>query len=184
VPAGVRKHSALSESTALDACLNSSERSKAVYNAGRLEGRLEAFWIRGDPMKRISLILACVVCLSAAVWAQDEADYHKWMQDVNATSGMLNKALMAKSPDAVVAAKKLADLFGQVHAFWQKKGEDGDDAAKYAADAQTAFKQAADSAAAGKFDEAADAYGMATRNCAGCHAVHRLRDPDGTYEIK
>jgi hypothetical protein len=106
------------------------------------------------------------------------------MQDVDATSGVLNKALMAKSPDAVTAAKKLADLFGQVHAFWQKKGPDGDDAVEYAAAAQTAFKQAADSAAAGKFDEAAEAYSMAARNCAACHAAHRLRDPDGTYEIK
>ena len=132
-------------------------------------------------MKRVLLAIACAAALSFFVFAQD-ADYQKWMKDVGATNTALGKELSAKSPDAANDAKKLADLFGPVHDYWQKKGVD--DAAKEAGDAQAGFKQAADLLSAGKFDEAGAAVKAATNNCASCHMDHRERHPDGSYSIK
>jgi cytochrome c556 len=133
-------------------------------------------------MKRILFVIAFVACLSGAAWAQD-ADYSGWMKAVAATNGALGKDLAAKSGDAAAAdAKKLADLFGQVHDYWQKKGTD--DAVKFAADAQSGFKQVADLAAAGKIDDANAAVKTTAANCAGCHMAHRERAADGTYSMK
>jgi hypothetical protein len=132
-------------------------------------------------MKRAFLVIACVAALSVVLFAQD-ADYQKWMKDVSSTNTALGKELTAKSPDAANDAKKLADIFGQVHDYWQKKGVD--DAAKESADAQAGFKQAADLVTAGKFDEASAAVKTASNSCASCHMDHRDRHPDGSYGIK
>jgi hypothetical protein len=136
-------------------------------------------------MKRILLVIAVVTCLGVvAASAQELADYQKFMRGVNANNGALGKDLTAKSADASATdAKNLVEIFGQVHDFWQKKGGN-DDAVKFAADAQAGFKQVADLAAAGKFDEAAAAQKTTAANCAGCHMAHRMRNPDGTFEMK
>jgi cytochrome c553 len=76
----------------------------------------------------------------------------------------------------------VAGVFGQVHAFWQKKNVA--DAQKFAMDAQNGFKQVAEHAAAGRFDEASQALTAAQANCAGCHEAHRERAADGSWKIK
>ena len=134
-------------------------------------------------MKRILPFVVCLVCLTAVAWAQDESDYQKWMKTVGPTVASLNKNLAAKSGDAAAAdAKTLAGIFDQVHGYWQKKSVD--DAVKFAADAQSGFKQVGDLAAAGKFDEASAAVKTTQANCAGCHMAHREKEADGSFKMK
>lgn len=134
-------------------------------------------------MKRILPFVVCLVCLGAVAWAQDESDYQKWMKQVGPAVASLNKNLAAKSGDAAATdAKTLAGIFDQVHGYWQKKGVD--DAVKFSADAESGFKQVADLAAAGKFDDASATVKMTQANCGGCHMAHREKEADGTFKMK
>jgi len=133
---------------------------------------------------KVSLIaVVCMLCLSVAVWAQEDADYQNWMKSNGATVASLRKNLDAKSGDAAAAdAKKLQDTFVQVNAYWQKKNVS--DAAKFSMDAQNGFKDVAQLAAAGKFDEASAALMKTQANCAGCHMAHRDKAADGSWKMK
>jgi hypothetical protein len=134
-------------------------------------------------MKHILLSTICLTALAVAVLAQDEADYQKWMKTVGATSGSLRKNLEAKNGDAASAdAKKLQEVFGQVHDFWHKKNVD--DAAKFAMNARDGYREVAEQASAGKFDEASATLKATSANCGGCHSAHREKAPDNSWKIK
>ena len=135
-------------------------------------------------MKRALFLIAGLLLLSVAVSAQDElAEYRPYMQSIRDTVATLRKSLEAKTGDAAAAdATKVAGVFGQVHGFWQKKNVA--DAMQFAMNAQNGFKQVADHASAGRFDEATAALTEAQKNCAGCHEAHRERAPDGSWKIK
>jgi hypothetical protein len=124
-----------------------------------------------------------LLCVSVALWAQDDAEYQNWMKSNGATVASLRKNLDAKSGDAAAAdAKKLQDNFAQISAYWQKKNVS--DAAKFSMDAQNGFKDVAQLAAAGKFDEASASTMKAQANCAGCHMAHREKAADGSWKMK
>jgi len=135
-------------------------------------------------MKRALFLMAGLLFLSVAVSAQDElAEYRPYMQSIRDTVASLRKNLEAKTGDAAAAdANKAAGVFGQVHAFWQKKNVA--DAVQFAMNAQNGLKQVAEHAAAGRFDEATAALTEAQKNCAGCHEAHRERAPDNSWKIK
>jgi hypothetical protein len=134
-------------------------------------------------MKRIPMFTICLTSLAIAVFAQDEADFQKWMKTVGATSGSLRKNLDAKNGDAASAdAKKLQETFEQVHDFCHKKNVD--DGMKFAMAARDAFREVAEQASAGKFDDAAATLKKASANCAGCHAAHREKASDGSWKMK
>jgi hypothetical protein len=134
-------------------------------------------------MKGSLIAVVCMLFLSVAVWAQEDADYQNWMKSNGATVASLRKNLDAKSGDAAAAdAKKLQDTFVQVNAYWQKKNVS--DAAKFSMDAQNGFKDVAQLAAAGKFDEASAALMKTQANCAGCHMAHRDKAADGSWKMK
>jgi hypothetical protein len=134
-------------------------------------------------MKGSLIAVVCMLCLSVAVWAQEDADYQNWMKSNAATVASLRKNLDAKSGDAAAAdAKKLQDTFVQVNAYWQKKNVS--DAAKFSMDAQNGFKDVAQLAAAGKFDEASAALMKTQANCGGCHMAHRDKAADGSWKMK
>lgn len=134
-------------------------------------------------MKHILLLTACLTALTITVLAQDEADYQKWMKSIGPISGSLRKNLEAKNGEAASAdAKKLQDVFEQVHGFWQKKSVD--DAAKLAADARDGFGEVAAQASAGKFDDASATLKKASATCGGCHMAHREKAADGSWKIK
>src|ERR1700688_4783730 len=113
--------------------------------------------MKGAHRMRGSLIaVVCLLCVSVALWAQDDAEYQNWIKSNGATVASLRKNLDAKSGDAAAAdAKKLQDNFTQISAYWQKKNVS--DAAKFSMDAQNGFKDVAQLSAAGKFDEASAA---------------------------
>jgi hypothetical protein len=140
---------------------------------------------KDNSMKQMKMILflACLLAFSIAGIAQEDEEYEAWMETVSATVPSLRKNLEAKSGDAAAAdAKKLQDVFAQVHAFWQKKNVA--DAMQFAMDAQTNFGSAAELASAGKFDEATAAVAKAQTTCMGCHSAHRERTPEGEWRIK
>ena len=136
-------------------------------------------------MKYVFGLAGAVVLLgfSLTVLAQDDAAYQEWMKSVSAANASLRKNMDGKMADGVAAdAKKLQDVFAQVRGYWEKKNVA--DAAKFAADAEAGFKEAATLASAGKLDEAGEAVKKAATNCQGCHAAHRERAADGTFHMK
>jgi len=134
-------------------------------------------------MKRSLYLTACFAGLVLTVCGQDEADYQKWMKAVGATSGSLRKNLDAKNGDAASAdAKKLQEVFEQVHMFWHKKNVN--DAMTFAMDASADFRDVASQAASGKFDDAAASLKKASATCGGCHTAHREKAADGSWKIK
>jgi hypothetical protein len=134
-------------------------------------------------MKRILLSVVCLLSYGILVVGQDEAAYQQWMKTTGATIGSLNKNLQAKSGDAAAAdAKKLEEVFGKVHDFWHEKKVE--DAMKFAMNAQSGFKEVAQLAASGKFDDASATVKKTTENCAGCHTAHREKAADGSWKIK
>ena len=100
---------------------------------------------RSEPDEKVLLLAAGILLVGVAVLAQEEAEYQKyqnWMQAIRTTAGSLNENLESKSGDAVAAdAKKLAEVFGEVHDFWHSKNIS--DAMKFAMDAQSGFTEAA-----------------------------------------
>jgi hypothetical protein len=134
-------------------------------------------------MKRFLLMTTCFAALGVTVVAQDDAEYHGWMKSVGATSGSLRKNLEAKNADAAAAdAKKLQEIFGQVHTYWSDKKVD--DAMKFAMNAGTGFGEIAGQAAAGKFEDASATLKTTSANCGGCHNAHREKSADGSWKIK
>ena len=134
-------------------------------------------------MKRSLLIAACITVLGMTVVAQDDSEYQGWMKAVGATSGSLRKNLQAKNGDAAAAdAKKLQEIFGHVHNYWNDKHVD--DAMEFAMAASSGFGDVADQSAAGNFDEAAATLKTTSANCGGCHNAHREKAADGSWKIK
>jgi hypothetical protein len=134
-------------------------------------------------MNRILLCTVCLAAIAVTTFAQDEADYQKWMKTIGSTSGSLRKNLDAKNGEAAASdAKKLQEVFGQLHGFWQKKN--ADDAVKLASDGSAAYGEVATEAAAGKFDEASAALKKGSATCGGCHMAHREKAADGSWKLK
>lgn len=134
-------------------------------------------------MKRFLVMVTCFAVLGVTVVAQDNAVYQGWMKAAGATSGSLRKNLEAKNADAASAdAKKLQEIFGHVHSYWNDKH--ADDAMKFAMAASSGFGEVADQAAAGKFEDAVATLKTTSANCGGCHTAHREKAPDGSWKIK
>jgi len=135
-------------------------------------------------MQQISLFFAgCLIAFGTAAFAQDAADYQNWMKTAGATAGSLRKNLEAKNADAAGAdAKKLADVFRQVHDFWHKKGVE--DAMMAAMDASAKFKEVGELASSAKFDDATAELKKAMSTCGTCHAAHREKAADGSWKLK
>ena len=136
-------------------------------------------------MKRLFTmgILVGFLVLGVTVWAQqDEAQYRQWMLSIRDTNSSLGGHLEAGAAAEVAAeAKKLVELFSQVHAFWESKNVA--DAMKFAMDARDGFGRAAELADAGRLEEASETV-TAARTCNGCHQAHRERAADGSWQIK
>ena len=133
-------------------------------------------------MKLIGLFVMCLLVLGVGASAQDAAEFQSWMKDVSATNRSLRSNLESKAGDAAAAdAKKLAGIFGKVHAFFEDKSVD---AAKIAMDAQNGYQLVAEHAAAGKMDEATAASDTARANCGTCHSSYREKADDGSWIIK
>lgn len=133
-------------------------------------------------MKRSLLIAACLT-LCVAAWSQDASEHQKWMQAAGGTCGSLSKNLKAGNGEAAAAdARKLHDVFDQVHGFWAARHSD--DGIMFAMHARDGFGKIADQASAGKLDDASATFKETTANCGGCHSAHREKAADGSFKIK
>jgi len=115
-------------------------------------------------MRRIVLLISMLSIVPVVLTAQDDGEFENWMKSAGATAGSLRKNLEAKNAEAAASdAKKMQDIFEQVHQYWEKKSVA--DAVKFSTDTRDGFKTVAQDAAASKFDEAAAAMKAASSNC-------------------
>jgi hypothetical protein len=150
----------------------------------------------GMRARLVTLLMCATVLLVLPAQANEKPtpDYQKTMKELGTVNNRLRNNLKnidfaAIEKDAVA----MKALFETVVAFWQeRKVEDAiklaQDGAKAAADLEMAAKAqshpgvvAAQAAIAGASSTGEiGAIGV----CAPCHTAHRVRLPDGTYEIK
>ena len=135
-------------------------------------------------MRKVRFVLS-VLAMSVLLFAQDDDEKHfqDWMKATGATAGSLRKNLEAKNGQAAAGdAKKLQEIFTQVHDFWNKKKIEN--ATKFASTAQNGFKEVEQLATAGKFEEAAATLKTTMGTCGGCHTAYREKAADGSWKIK
>ena len=146
--------------------------------------------------KLVTLTLCTTVLLALPTQANEKPtpEYQKAMKDLGAANNRLRNSL--KDIDFAAIEKDAAAMkaiFAIVLTYWQDKKVDdaiklAQDGAKAAGDLETAAKAqnhpgvvAAQAAMAGASSSGEiGAIGV----CAPCHTAHRVRLPDGTFEIK
>jgi hypothetical protein len=110
-------------------------------------------------------------------------DYQQAMKDLGAFAQGISKAVQAEDYDAITKyATSAKDAFGIVESYWSKKSD-----ADALRTAQEGVKAAADLGVTAnlKSKEGAEyAAKLITDMCMGCHAAHRERAADGTFQIK
>jgi cytochrome c556 len=131
----------------------------------------------------LSLVL-CAVFMSSAVRAQNPpAEYQGWMKSNAATLADLNKNLTGKATAQVgTDVRTLRENLAKIAIYWRVRNVN--DGPKFALEADNALAKLAQSAAAGRFDEASATVKTVQANCAGCHMAHQVRAADGSFTIK
>jgi cytochrome c556 len=135
-------------------------------------------------MKIKVCLVALAALLSVAAAVADEAtdEYKQLMQPAAAANMALQKAVQGDLPAAVQAATDVQAAFAKIEAFWTQKNTA--DAMGFAKNVQAVAKEVQDAAAAGNKDAAVAAAGKIGANCGSCHMAHRMRLPDGTFQLK
>ena len=134
-------------------------------------------------MKRIALAVALVVAAAGLLAADDLAEYQPLMKQAAGACGSLGKALEAGDADAVKSnSADVAKHFGAISDWWDKKGVA--DAKGFAADAAQQAEAIHAMAGEGDLDGAKAQFGMLRANCKSCHAAHRAKAADGSWQIK
>src|SRR5215471_18161016 len=139
--------------------------------------------VRG--VRGAALLAFAAACGVVLVAEKAPESYSSAMKTFGATAQNLRKDAAASPKDYEALAREAAAMKGAYAtavAFWtEKKVEDAlqisRNGAKAAADLEAAVKAKDDAAIA-------TAAAAATGTCAGCHMAHRVRNDDGTYEIK
>jgi hypothetical protein len=132
-----------------------------------------------------------VLTISAGADEKPPAGYQQAMRD-NAQAMQIVRQAAKEIEDSGAGAQDympfeqatgtMKTSFAATLEFWQ--GKKLDDAVKLA---EAGAKQVADLEAAAKdrdYREVLDAIVALNQTCAACHAAHRSRLPDGTFEIK
>jgi len=142
-------------------------------------------------MRGIVTAVACLLCAAVLAASEKPPDaYQQAMKDLSAANTALRNDVRAiegagaypdyNSIEKDAAAMKAA--FEKTASFWSGRG--ADDAVKLAqagithADALEAARKAKD------FDALMTAAAEISKTCGGCHAAHREKTADGSYEIK
>jgi hypothetical protein len=134
-------------------------------------------------------IRVCLVALAAVLWVSvavvaDEAtdEYKQLMQPAAATNMALQRSLQTDLAATAQAAADMQAAFAKIEAYWTQKG--AADAMGFAQNVQAVAKEVQDAAAAGNKDAAVAAAGKIAANCGSCHMAHRMRLPDGSFQLK
>jgi hypothetical protein len=136
---------------------------------------------------------ACAIALGGLVLRASEKPteaYQQLMKDLSAANSALRTDLKSIEsagayPDYNPIEKDAAALkaaFEKTAGFWAEKK--ADDAVKLAQDG-VKHADAIEAARKGKdYDALMTAAAELGKTCGGCHAAHREKQPDGSYEIK
>jgi mono/diheme cytochrome c family protein len=124
-------------------------------------------------MRKALLLLSLVPVFSILGLAQDEAQYQSWMKSLPPTVGAIRNATDGAA--AMESAKKLAETFEMVEAFW--KARNAEDAVKLAETGAEAAKAIASGG------DKAENLQKIQGTCGACHMAHREgKAPD--FKIK
>ncbi len=134
------------------------------------------------PMRKLVLTVASLL-LASTSFAQDEADFAKWMKSIAGTMGSMRKHFEAKeAEDAAKDAEKVSSLFKDVEGYYAKTSTE--DAVKWAHNAQLAANETAEAAKSNDLEKA----GISAKNigatCGPCHTAHREKLESGGYKMK
>jgi cytochrome c556 len=133
--------------------------------------------------KRTAATLLCLAAAFATAALADDAEFQGLMKKTGGTVGKLRKEVEAKAfADVATDATALVEVFKSVEGYFAKSHTD--DAVAMAQASQAVAKQLADAAAAGNADAVASTMKGVQASCAGCHAAHREKLPEGGYKIK
>ena len=133
-------------------------------------------------MKTI-LMVGCALLIGAAIYAHGDEEFEGWMKQTNASFASARKAVAAKQVTETAAeGDKLSELFGHVkehfeHHKWA-------DAIAFAKTAQDGSKDLTADAKAGNWEKASADLKTIGNTCQSCHAAHRVKKPNGEYEMK
>jgi hypothetical protein len=127
-------------------------------------------------MKKLVLAL---VGLGIIGYAQDIKELEGLMKG----TGKVMQTLKKCDADSAVAAKKVAEDYKLVEAWFAKKGGMAD-AVTWSKEASAAAADLATHAGAGNTEKAMPAFQKLAGTCRSCHDVHREKLPDGSYKLK
>jgi hypothetical protein len=162
----------------IPAYVTSRVRNNGGSMAKREDGRMT--------MKVWVAVFACAAMLAIAGAAFADAitdEYSMLMKPAGAANVALQKAIM--DGDMATAASKAGEVqsdFAKIEQFWAKTNTM--DAVNFAKAVQAAAKDVQTAASAGNKDAAAAAAMKIGGSCGGCHMAHRMRNPDGTFQLK
>ena len=133
-------------------------------------------------MRKTVLTLATLL-LASTSFAQDEADFSKWMKSIGGTMGSMRKHFEAKeAEDAAKDAEKVSSLFKDVEGYYAKTSTA--DAVKWAHDAQLAANETAEAAKSNDLEKAGLSAKKIGGTCMPCHSAHREKLEAGGYKMK
>lgn len=134
-------------------------------------------------MTRVVSVLVLMMTMAVLAAEKPTAEYVALMRDTAAANTAMRQAIEAKDAARIGReAARLRGLLVDTEKFWAAR--QAADAVKSAKDGQDAA--AAVEAAAAKDEAAAIAAALPAigASCSSCHAAHRERLADGTYEVK
>lgn len=79
---------------------------------------------------KIGYLAICFAGLGLVLYAQDDADYTKWMKTAAGEMGALRKIDSKTGPEAAASADKIAEAYQHMSMYWS--GKSADDAVKLA----------------------------------------------------
>ena len=114
-------------------------------------------------MRKSLLVVTAICAFSGLAGAQDDAQYQTWMRSIQPAMRAIRGTDEAAAKEE---AKKLADVFDKVAAFWKERHSE--EAVKLSETARDAAK----AIASGSGDKAANVQAIGA-TCTPCHMAHR-----------
>jgi cytochrome c556 len=127
--------------------------------------------------------LAALLSMSAVAVADEATDeYQPLMKPGAAANVTLQKVVQTDLAAAAQAASELQAAFAKIEAYWTQRNTA--DAIAAAKGVQAVAQEVHDAAMAGDKDAAVAAAKKIGANCGSCHMAHRVRLPDGSFQLK
>jgi cytochrome c556 len=133
-------------------------------------------------MKMLAIV-SCALFIAMAVYAHEDEEFEQWMKQTNKSYASAQKGVTAKqAAETAAAGDKLAELFEHVKAHFE--GHKMADGIAFAKTAHDAAKDLEADAKAAQWEKASADIKTIGSTCQGCHAAHRVKKPNGEFEMK